>query len=200
MRDSSTSLGMTELFNTAKLTLRSLLILAVIFGAAVFAAENSAKPAFTFNGVDYFHRSSEKDQHEFTPEKQEDLKKWSEMMTVNLYRDVHEGEQLATIANAVLENYKKHGAMVLNTNSVPQTADHPAEHFIAVVFPQRGFIEAAFARFKLAGGMACSCVFSHRIYGEKVGDQMSAWLNTNGPAMEKSLMEWSSIPSPESLK
>ena len=157
-------------------------------------------PAFVFNGVDYFHRWSAKDQHEFTPDKQDDLKKWSEMMTVNLYRDVHDGEHLATIANAVLENYKSHQATVLRTNSIPRTPDRPAEHFIAVAFPQHGFIEVAFARFKLVDGMGCSCVFSHRIYGEKVGDQMSAWLKANAPATEKALMEWSSMPAPASLK
>ena len=26
----------------------------------------------------------------------------------------------------------------------------------------------------------CSIVYSHRIYGEKIGDQMSAWLSENG--------------------
>jgi len=158
------------------------------------------KPAFAFNNVDYFHRWSEKNQHEFTPAKQEDLKKWSEMMTVNFYRDVHDGDQLASIANAVLENYKNHKAMVLRTNSIPRTPERPAEHFIAVVFGQKDFIELAFARFKLVSGVGCSCVFSHRIYGEKVGDQASAWLKTNAPATEKALMEWNSIPSPDSLK
>lgn len=158
------------------------------------------KPAFAFNGVDYFHRWSLKDQHEFTPAKQDDLKKWSEMMTVNLYRDVHEGEGLAKIANAVLENYKSHQAMVLRTNSIPRTPDRPAEHFIAVAFPQPGFIEVAFARLKLTDGVGCSCIFSHRIYGEKVGDQMSTWLKANAPATEKALMDWTAIPTPASFK
>ena len=158
------------------------------------------EPAFAFNNVQYFHRWSEKNQHEFTPAKQEDLKKWSEMMTVNLYPDVHDGDQLASIANAVLENYKNHKAMVLRTNSIPRTPERPAEHFIAVAFPQHEFIEMAFARFKLVDGIGCSCVFSHRIYGEKVGDQASAWLKANAPATEKALMAWTSMPAPSSLK
>jgi len=58
----------------------------------------------------------------------------------------------------------------------------------------------AFARFKLVNGVGCSIVYSHRIYGEKVGDKMSAWLNDNGPKMEKMLMEWNNIPSPASLR
>lgn len=163
------------------------------------AASAAAKPAFVFREVGYFHRWSQNQQHEFTPEKQEDLKKWTDMMTVNGYPHVADGDGLAAAANAVLENYKKHEAKVIKTDSVPRTADRPAEHFIAVVFGRPDFIEVAFARFKLVDGKGFSFVYSHRIYGEKIGDQMSAWLSANGEAAEKALMKWSSFPSPDSL-
>lgn len=163
------------------------------------AASTSGKPAFVFRDVGYFHRWSQNEQHEFTPEQQEDLKKWSDMVTVNGYPDVEDGDGLTGRANAVLENYKKHGAKVLKTNSVPRKPDRPAEHFIAVVFGRPDFIEAAFARFKLVDGKGFSFVYSHRIYGEKIGDQMSAWLSANGEAVEKALMGWSSLPAPASL-
>ncbi|CAN5306539.1 hypothetical protein BH20VER2_BH20VER2_19640 [soil metagenome] len=39
--------------------------------------------------------------------------------------------------------------MVLKTDSVPRTADRPAEHLIAVVFGGPSFLEVALARFKL---------------------------------------------------
>lgn len=166
---------------------------------ASHAASPAAEPDFVFKNVGYFHRWSQNEQHEFTPEKQEDLKKWSDMMTVNGYPDVEDGDALAATANAVLENYKKHEAKVLKTNSVPRTANRPAEHFIAVVFGRPDFIEVAFARFKLVDEKGFSFIYSHRIYGEKIGDQMSAWLSANGEAVEKALMEWSSFPSPDSL-
>lgn len=162
-------------------------------------AAPAAEPAFVFRDVGYFHRWSQGEQHEFTPEMQEDLKKWSDMMTVNGYAGVDDGDALAATANAVLENYKKHDAKVLKTNSVPRRADRPAEHFIAVVFGRPDFIEVAFARFKLVDEKGFSFVYSHRIYGEKIGDQMSAWLSANGEAVEKALMTWSSHPSPDSL-
>jgi len=164
------------------------------------AADLPLRRAFLFRDVDYFHRWSKDDQHEFTPEKQEDLTKWSDMITVNGYPDVHDGEALAAKANAVLENYKGHQAMVLKTSSVPRTGDRPAEHLIAVVFARPTFIEVAFARFKLGDGAGSSFVYSHRIYGEKIGNEMSAWLSTNGAGIEKALMEWSTLPSPASLR
>jgi hypothetical protein len=164
------------------------------------AATTEGKPAFVFGGVDYFHRWSQNDQHEFTPQGQEDLEKWSDMITINVYPSAHDGDALAAKANAVLENYKSHGARLLRTNSVPRTPERPAEHFIAVVFGRPNFIEVAFARFKLVDGVGYSIVYSHRIYGAKVGDQMSAWLNQNGQKTEKTLMEWTAIPSPSSLR
>jgi hypothetical protein len=159
-----------------------------------------AKPAFVFADVGYFHRWSQNDQHEFTPQGQEDLEKWSDMITINAYPTAHDGDALAAKANAVLENYKSHSARVLRTNSVPRTPNRPAEHFIAVVFGRPNFIEVALARFKLMDGVGCSIVYSHRIYGAKVGDQMSEWLKDNGPKTETMLMEWNDIPSPASLR
>ena len=163
------------------------------------AADPKPRQAFSFRGAGYFHRWSQKEQHEFTPAKQEDLNKWSDMMTINGYPDVSEEEGLATAANAVLENYKKHQAKVLKTRSVPRTQDSPAEHFIAVVFTRPTFIEVAFARFKLVDDKGFSFVYSHRVYGDEVGDQASAWLRANGEQVEEALMEWDSMPSPASL-
>jgi hypothetical protein len=159
----------------------------------------AAKPAFVFGGVGYLPRWSMNNQHEFTPEGQEDFEKWSDMITMNVYPDAHDGDALAAKANAVLENYKNHHGKVLKTNSLPRTSDRPAEHFIAVVFGRQNFIEVALARFKLVDGIGCSIVYSHRIYGQKVGDQMTAWIDHNGAKIERTLMEWNNMPSPASL-
>jgi hypothetical protein len=169
-------------------------------GPETRAASPTTTPAFVFKQVSYFHRWSQNEQHEFTPATQEDLEKWADMITINGYSDVRDGEGLAARANAVLENYKAHQAIVLKTDSVPRTADHPAEHLIAVVFGRPTFIEVAFARFRLVEGKGFSVVYSHRIYGTKIGDQMSAWLKDNGAATEKALLEWKSIPTAVSPK
>ena len=183
-----------------KTILPSILVAVIVAGSAGQAQAKEAmdpapKRAFVFQDVGYFHRWSHNEQHEFTPDKQEDLEKWSDMITVNGYPDVSEGESLAATANAVLENYKNHQAKVLKTRSVPRAADRPAEHFIAVVFTRPDFIEIAFARFKLVGGKGFSYVYSHRIYGEEIGDQASAWLSAHGEEVEEALMEWTSMPT-----
>ena len=154
------------------------------------AAEKDSAPAFEFRQVSYFERWSKNHQREFTPAKQEDLDHWSDMMTINGYPDVHEGDALARTANAVLENYKSHQGKILKTNSVPRTNDRPAEHVIVVRFVRSGFVEIAFARFKLVANKGHSFVYSHRFYGDKADEQSNAWMATNGSEVEAALLEW----------
>jgi hypothetical protein len=170
--------------------LRNLIFLVVLGGALTLTAADSSTPAFSFRQVEYFHRWSQAEQHEFTPAKQEDLEHWTDMITINAYPGVDEGEKMAGTANAVLGNYRSHKGKILRTNSVPATDERPAEHFISVLFARPDFAEAAFARFKLVAGKGYSFVYSHRFYGDKAGDEMSEWLKATGEKTEKALMDW----------
>lgn len=49
------------------------------------AAAPQKEAAFVFNDVCCFHRWSKNDQHEFTPEKREDLEKWADMIRMELH-------------------------------------------------------------------------------------------------------------------
>ena len=181
--------------------------LALIFGENVAsgflpqAARIGEKVApLSFAGVKYFHRYTNEDQYEYTPDGQEDLKTWTDMVTILFYRQAKDGNGLAATANAVLENYKANKAVVVKTDSVPRTKDKPAEHFIAVIFGRPEFIEVAFTRFRMHEGMGSAVVYSHRIYAQKAGDAMSAWLQKNGPLIERNLMTWAEIPRVPSPK
>jgi len=143
---------------------------------------------FSFRGQTYEARFSKGNLHEFTPKGQTDLKKWADMITRNDYPHVKDGEGLAKAANGVLETYKQNQAVVVNTNSVPRTATKAAEHLIVVIFSRPDFMEAAFARFVMDGKAGASLIYSHRIYGDKVGDAMTEWIKQNGPKVEKELM------------
>jgi hypothetical protein len=157
----------------------------------------SERPAaFSLGGVAYFHRYTKGDQREYTPEGQEDLNAWTDMVTLLTYRDVRDGDGLAATANAVLETYKANKALVVKTDSVARTASRPAEHLIVVIFPRPEFIEVAFARFRLSGGVGTAAVHSHRVYGKRAGDEMQAWLEKNGRTTELNLMSWDAMPKP----
>jgi hypothetical protein len=161
------------------------------------AADKKAQVAgFSFADVGYFHRFTQADQHEYTPGGQEDLNAWTDMVTILFYRKVKDAEGLAATANAVLETYKANKGLVVRTDSVPRTSDKPAEHLMVVIFGRPDFIEVAFSRFRMHEGVGSAVVYSHRIYGKKVGDEMSAWLKTNAPATESNLMKWDAMPKP----
>ena len=116
------------------------------------------------------------------------------MVTLLVYRNVKDGEGLASTANNVLETYKANRAVVVKTDSVPRTKDKPAEHLIVVIFGRPEFIEVAFSRFRMYNGLGSAVVFSHRIYGKAVGDKMQDWLSKNGQTTEANLMKWDSVP------
>ncbi|MBD9515017.1 hypothetical protein IB255_14165 [Pseudomonas sp. PDM22] len=152
-------------------------------------ATDAAKD-FTFAGTDYFHRWSREDQHEFTPQGQTDLAKWQDMLTLHRYTAATNAEQMAAVANAVLDNYKQQGAMILKVDASPARGSQPAVYFIAAVFPQPSFIEAVFTRLRLENGVGTGVIYSHRLYGKAIGESMSAWLKANAEARENELMDW----------
>lgn len=174
---------------------RLLLLLLLVGAAPTLTSKEDHSAAFTFQKVEYFHRWDGANQHEFTPAKQEDLEHWSDMITINGYPGVDDGEKLAGAATVVLGNYRSHGGTILKTSSVPATDQRPAEHFIAVIFNRPGFAEAAFARFKIVQGTGHSFVYSHRVYGDKAAAEMNAWVKANGEHTENALLDWD-LPAP----
>lgn len=163
-------------------------VTALLLPLAVVLQKPAPIPDFTFLGTTYVHRYSKGNLHEFTPKSQPDLKKFADMVTVNDYPRVEDGEGLASVANRVLETYKANKAVVVRTNSVPRTAVKEAEHLIVALFTRPTFVEASFARFVMGKAMGCSIVYSHRLYGKKADDAMSKWLQKNGPKTEMALM------------
>jgi len=178
-----------------RLFLPSLLLLMMATMLVAAEPDSTQRPtsvpaSITFNGTEHLHRWSKDGQHEYTPKGQEDLANWSDMITLNVYAKITDGEALASAANSTLEKYKKHNAKVLRTDSIPRTAEKEAEHLIVALFPRPRFIESVFARFRISRGVGQSLVYSHRTHGEKAGPATSEWLKENGPTIEKKLMGW----------
>lgn len=176
------------------------LVLSLPTAASAQEASSGTKVlTLSFQGVEYEHRWSKNGQNEFTPKGQENLDSWHDMMTLNVAEQIGNREQLAALANNVLDRYQSAGKIV-RTDSKPETEGHPAEHLVIAVLGNPGFLEAAFARFVLVDGVAVVAIYSHRVYGKAVGDAMSEWLQGNGPQIEAALMGWSTLPTPAALK
>lgn len=151
-------------------------------------------PAFTFDGAEYYFRWEKGNTREFTPKGQQDLDAWTDMVTVNDYPDVTDGEGLAARANTVLTVYQEHGGVVVRTSSIPRTDERPAEHLIVILFDREKFSEVAFARFLLRDKRAVSIVSSRRSYGASSADSIRAWVKKSAPSREKALMAFESLP------
>ncbi len=170
------------------------MVLGIVFGLSLNFAQKSEVVAFKFNEVEYVHRYRSGNLNEYTPKKQPDLKTWVNMITINDYPTAMTGEDLAKVANAVLESYQNHNAKIIRTNSIPKSDNQEAEHFIAAYFPTKDYVEVSFARFAFIKKRGLSIVFSHRIYEKKAGDATSQYLKTNGEKIEKQLMKFSAFP------
>lgn len=120
------------------------------------------------------------------------------MVTINLYPGVKTGEALSAVANLVVVKYQEHGK-ILRTDSRERTATKPAEHLIAALLGNPKFLEAVFARFVLVNDTGYAIIYSHRVYGEKAGPEMSAWLKANGADIEQRLMSFDQIPAAKTL-
>jgi hypothetical protein len=172
----------------------------VLASAAAFAKE-PAKPSakVTFSSVEYLHRWSMNGQNEFTPAAQPDLKTWRDMVTIIVNERVTNGEQLAQLANGVVDNYGKAG-QVVRTDSKPRTSNAEAEHFIAAVLQAPGLAEAVFARVVMVEGRGVIVVYSHRDYGPHAVTSTAGWMDRNGEKTERALMSWTGIPKLAQLR
>lgn len=167
-----------------------LLCLALAASLAPLAGQGAKSPAATlsFNGTPFHLRWSKEGQFEFTPAGQEDLQRWSEMVTVWRYPAVKDGEALAGQANRTLGAYKGAQGKILRTNSTPRTPSKPAEHFIAAFLGGPGVVEFTAARFVLVDGQGAAVIYSRRAYGKPAKPDLGPWVAGNGAAMEQKLM------------
>lgn len=163
-------------------------------------ANASADPlSIEFGGVTYLHRWTKAGQHEFTPNGQEDLARWLDMVTVNIHHPTRDGDQLALLANQVLGNYKAVGKIVA-THSVPRTDKAPAQHLIVAVLRGSNLMETVFARFLLVDDQGVVVVHSHREYGASAASVTGPWLEKNGSERINALMKWTGLPTLDVLK
>jgi len=170
------------------------LLLFVILWVFMTPVNAEGVKSIEIDGTTYLHRWSQGNQHEFTPKGQADLKNWKDMMTISVFPEVSNGNQLAQIANGVLSNYQNNGA-ILRTDSKPRTANSEAEHLIVAILRGNGVMESVHARIKLEQGKGTAIVWSRRSYGSDAAQTIGSWLQKNGQARESVFMAWEEYPS-----
>jgi hypothetical protein len=179
-----------------RLALAFTLVLGAIPMPAQGAKSAASKPVtVTFNGTAFHLRWSKAGQFEFTPAGQEDLTRWTEMLTLWRYPGISEGEGLSAQANRTLGAYQNAKGRILRTNSLPRTPQKPAEHFIAALLGSPRFVEFAAARFLLVDGRGVGVIYSRRAYGNPAKPDLGAWVGQHGAAVEQRLMAFDPRPA-----
>jgi len=152
------------------------------------------KVSIDFNGAKYLLRWTNGTQFEFTPAGQEDLDRWTDMVTLLLFPTAKDADALAQIANATLSRYQDRKGTIIGTGTAPPPGANPGEQFVAAVLPDANFLEFVQSRFLLVSGQGVALLYTHRLYGTRAGNEMSQWMQPNGPLLERQLMNFDAAP------
>ncbi|MFT3792570.1 MAG: hypothetical protein QM741_16235 [Rudaea sp.] len=155
--------------------------------ASTSAVADSPAPTVTFRGTTYRLSRTSGNEYDFTPAEQTPPS--ADVLTLLVLSRIKDGEALADLANRTLSKLKDTKATIVRTNSVPASAQKPAEHFMAVVIPSPDALQFGASRYVLVGGEGVEMIYMHTIHGNAVGNEMSRWLDKNGADVEQKLMQ-----------
>ena len=149
----------------------------------------------SLNSQAFVHRWSYGDiMHEFTPPGQEDLSSWQDMITMEYLPGIKNRQDLARLADKLLEAYLEQGGKIVGSIALHTLDDPVTEHFIAALLGTSEVIELVQTRLQVLDGIGTVTTYAHRFYAPHRAD-MAAWMPKNGPAREKALLRWQDTPS-----
>jgi len=160
---------------------------------------NALSLSLTFDENQYDHQWSSDSIHEFTAQGQSVTGRWSNMLTVNFYEDIHDKHGLALVAKQVLENYEQAGGIIMGVETLNESKEHAGEILMSVVFGAEDIAEIAYVKFRIESGQGTSIAYAHREYGEKIGTKINKWLNMNGKRVRQALVDFNQFPASNSF-
>ena len=167
--------------------------------AAARALPPPATPQITFRGAEYVLRSSQGNEYEFTPQGQEDLHTFTDMLELNLYPAAHDQEALATITSRVRAIAEGAKATILPTTSA-SASGQPGEHFFAAVLPTPHGADFNAARFVLVEQQGVGVFYTHRFYGDSAAGATSEWATKNAADVRQQLLKFDASHAVSSVK
>lgn len=115
------------------------------------------------------------------------------LLRIEILDQVHDPDGLLRAMEKKVERLKEDGLVVYGT-SMPGTPGGTAEHFLAGLQLGPDIADAMITRFVLRGRRGIAVSSLCRAFGEKAGDQASAWMAANAEAERKALLAWSGLP------
>jgi len=147
-------------------------------------AVRASAQSVIFAGIKYYLRAHQNDQYIFTPSGQENLGRWTDMITLAYDPKVTEGKQLAEKAITWWQLNRDARVHFVQINYVPRLDQIPARgdalYLTATVLdrPNHDFDEFAYTTIRLVEGKATTARYSHREYrtGFSSPERTTAWV------------------------
>ena len=145
-----------------------------------------------FSGTKYFLRTAKDGQYVFTPNGQEDLQRWTDMISLSYYPEIKEGNSLAAKAIDWWKHCRSTRAHILQMNFVPRIDQMPARDnafyttFTLLEKPYNDYDEFAYTALRIVGGIGATSTYSHREYrtGMISPERNFTWARKNDPVGE----------------
>ena len=143
-------------------------------------------------GTKYFLRSTKDGQYVFTPDGQEDLQRWTDMITLSYFPQITEGKSLAAKALEWWSHCRSMRARILDINYVPRidlmaTRDNALYITLTLLAkPDNDYDEFAFTALRIVEGVGAASTYAHREYrtGLVSPEKDFAWAQKNRPVDE----------------
>jgi hypothetical protein len=145
-----------------------------------------------FSGTKYFLRSTKDGQYVLTPGGQEDLQRWTDMITLSYYPEITEGKSLAAKAIDWWDHCRSTRIHILEINFVPRIDQMPARDnaiyttFTLLAKPYNDYDEFAYTALRIVEGIGATSTYSHREYRTDLvsSERDFTWARKNKPVGE----------------
>lgn len=150
-----------------------------------------AAPTLQFGDTTWHARSSQGGAVEYTPEGQEDLERFGEMLTFHPVPADLRPEDLEAFTRDTVERHERRGAQIFSSECEPATRVHVADCTIMLAFPRAEHVEIGVTKHLAirAGLVAISMV--HREYGDGAAERTKAWIKSpEGARLMAAFIDW----------
>lgn len=147
---------------------------------ALACASAAAQPAILqIGGTPYHHRYSEGALHEYTPAGQDDLDRYSDLVTLLPSPEGMTSTDLERFTAGMVDVHRSRGGDVLSRACEAAAATHAAQCTVMVMFVHSTYVEAAVARHMAMRDGIGAVSFSHREYGPDARRRVVAWIDSD---------------------
>ncbi|HEY4560337.1 MAG TPA: hypothetical protein VIG54_06325 [Lysobacter sp.] len=156
------------------------------------AATNAvaAPPTLAVGNMTYVHRYSDGGLHEYTPEGQDDLDRFADMLTLLPTPEDLRAADLESYSIHMAAVHTRRGGEVLSRECEAATPVHVADCTLLIRFAKAGHVELAVDKQMATKRGLVAMALAHREYGEGAAGRAVAWTQGEGQRRIADFIDW----------